>query len=410
VTSDAPISEAQPPPDPDPPTGELDDVIDRLFPHTGPTVNVQWGQALDAALVLPGSTVRLTGTVYGGDYIMLGLRGTADNWIRVDLSGLTVRDVATWRGLGLYACEYVHCDGGYFVGRGNDFASAVECVGGHHVAVTRVRAENCGGHAVSGTWNVGMGLDRAPSNMFIGWNTALETSRRNPFNGSAFNIFHPSTGEPWGPLAHLGVTDYVISNVAFGCESNVEHDYWGVTDGNCIIIDQGDQVGFAGRIAIMFNVGADNGGRGVHELHSAGSWVMFNTMVGNQRTLKEPASGEYSPHGATDQRVQGNIAAATTREPAYWYQQWQGGTPHIVSENVVLAGTSDAPYDVPINSAGLTYLAGGTTKSRTVDDYRPIAGTALSSPGLVSIFHDAADAFPDATGKWREHPIAGALD
>ena len=330
--------------------------------------------------------------------------------------GFKVRDLQVWRGLGLYDCQYVRVDGldGYGLGRTNpdgsgDFVSFIEMVGGHHVAATRNRATNTGGHCVSATWAEGM---NAPSNVYMLYNTAYDTSKRNPFNGSAFNLFRGTTKRtPDGPLAALGFTDYVIGNVAFGCRSEVGGPPWGITDGNLFILDVGRDSGYDGTCLVAFNVGADNGGRGVHSLHTDGLVALFNTCVGNQTNVTEPDSGEFSPHDGQRCQVRGNIAAATTRSPAVWYQDWQSGNGgHLVNENVVLAGAADAPNNVAVTPSGLGYLRGASTKSRVVDDYRPKAGTAIAGADLLSRFSAIAAVFPDATGQWRRQAICGALD
>jgi hypothetical protein len=178
-------------------------------------------------------------------------------------------------------------------------------------------------------------------------------------------------------------------------------------------LDVGRDSGYDGNCLVAFNVGADNGGRGVHTLHTDGLIALFNTMVGNQTNVTEPASGEYSPHTPDGQRIMvaGNIAAATVRDPKVWYQDWESGHGgHIVKENVVLSGTADPPNNVPLTPGGLGYLAGGTTKSRNVDDYRPKVGTPLVDTVLKNHFAAIAAVFPDASGRWRTQHICGALD
>lgn len=400
-----------------PSSGSLDYVLDALFPSTGAVTDIGWGQ--NVANVPAGQTLILpTADHPGREWIIRGLRGRPDAWITIraeTLYGHKVRDLETWRGIGLYDCHYVRVDGIDLYGSGKrnpdnsgDFVSGVEAVGGHHIAVTRTRSTNTGGHGVSFTAGESM---EAPANAYILYNVALDTSKRNPYNGSAFNLFHGTTKRtPDGPLAHLGFTDYVIGNQAYGCMSEVGGGPWGITDGNCFILDVGDDSGYDGTLCCAFNIGADNGGRGAHALRTSGLVAVFNTMVGNQRNVTEPASGEFSPHDGTRHQVRANIAAATTRSPAIWYQDWVGGNPHLVNENVILAGTADAPNNVATRPEGLGYLRGSSTKSRNADDYRPMVGTPIIAPDLIATFKGIAAVFPDALGNWRTQAIAGALD
>jgi hypothetical protein len=414
-----------PGPDPVPGTGDLEAVLKGLFPSSGPTQNITWGQNINGANVPAGTTLQLpTADVQGGEWIIRGLRGTADKWITIRPAtplGFKVRNLQVWRGLGIYDGQYVRVDGidGYGMGGTNpdgsgDFTSMIECVGGHHVVASRNRANNTGGHCVSGSWdNQGM---NAPSNMYILYNRALDTSKRNPFNGSAFNLFHGTSKRTGAaPLAGQGYTDYIIGNVAFGCRSEVGGGPWGITDGNCFILDVGRDSGYDGNCLVAFNIGADNGGRGVHTLQTDGLIALFNTMVGNQTNVTEPASGEFSPHTDNGQRCQtrGNIAAATVRNPKVWYQDWQGGNGnHVVAENVVLSGTADGRNNVPLRPEGLAYLKGNSTKSRNIEDYRPVKGkgVGLVDADLRSRFNAIAAVFPDALGNWRKQAICGALD
>ncbi len=425
VTGPNVVVDTDPEPEPVPvpvPSGTLEDVLAGFFPSPGGRQYITWGQQINAASVPAGTNLVLAnGDINGGEWIIRGLRGKADAWITIRAEtplGFKVRDLQVWRGIGIYDCQYVRVDGLDCYGMGGlnpdgsgDFTSAVELVGGHHIAATRNRATNTGGHCVSATWAEGMD---APANVSMLYNTALDTSKRNPFNGSAFNLFHgTSKRTPDGPLAALGVTDYIIGNTAFGCMSEASAAEWGITDGNGFILDVGRDSGYDGACLVAFNVFADNGGRGVHTLQTDGLVALFNTCVGNQLNLTEPASGEYSPHTDHGERcqVRGNIAAATTREPAVWYQDWESGNGgHRVAENVVLAGTANAPNNVSVNPQGLNYLTGRSTKSRNVDDYRPVTGTNLVDYALAETFDKIAAVFPDASGCWRMDRICGALD
>ena len=415
------------PPGPDvtPGTGDLEAVLRGIFPSSGPTQNITWGQNINGANVPAGTTLQLPAAdVQGGEWIIRGLRGTANNWITIRPStplGFKVRNLQVWRGLGIYDGQYVRVDGidGYGMGGNNpdgsgDFTSGIELVGGHHIAATRNRMTNTGGHCVSASWdNAGM---NAPSNCYILYNRALDTSKRNPFNGSAFNLFHGTSKRTGAaPLAALGYTDYIIGNVAFGCRSEVGGGPWGITDGNCFILDVGRDSGYDGNCLVAFNIGADNGGRGVHTLQTDGLIALFNTMIGNQTNVTEPASGEFSPHTDNGQRCEtrGNIAAATVRNPKVWYQDWQGGHGnHVVAENVVLSGSADGPNNVPVRSEGLGYLVGASSKSRNIEDYRPGKGKGvpLVATDLKAKFTAIAAVFPDALGNWRTQSICGALD
>jgi hypothetical protein len=390
-----------------------------------PVQTIQWGQNLTN--VAAGTTLVIDdGDKICGEWDVRGLRGTPTNWITIkskNLWGFKARGLQVWHGIGVYDCQYVRVDGFDMYGMGGlnpdgsgDFTSGIEAAGGHHVAATRIRATNTGGHCVSFSWHDNI---NAPSNAYILYNVAYDTSKRNPFNGSAFNLFHATSKRtPDGPLAAQGYTDYVIGNQAFGCRSEVGGGQWGITDGNCFILDVGRDAGYDGNCLVAFNVGADNGGRGVHTLQTDGLVALFNTMVGNQTNVTEPASGEFSPHTDNGQRciTGGNIAAATTRDPKIWYQDWQGGNGgHVVKENVVLSGTAEGANNAPPaivdqRATGLGYLRGGTTKSRNIDDYRPKLGTPLVDADLKNRFNAIAAVFPDASGKFRKQAIAGALD
>lgn len=422
----------QPPIEPpiEPPTagtGTLAEVLDAIFPSPGLVQTITWGQNLGT--VAPGTTLVFEDADQNvAEWIIRGLRGTKDKWITIkarNLWGFKGRNVQVWRGIGIYDCQYVRVDGLDLYGMGGhnpdgsgDFSTGVELVGGHHIAATRNRCNNTGGHAVAASWSQQDGMN-APANTYMLYNVAYDTSKRNPFNGSAYSLFHgTSKRTPDGPLASQGYTDYIIGNVAFGCRSEIDSGFWGITDGNCFILDVGRDAGYDGNCLVAFNIGADNGGRGVHTLQTDGLVALFNTMVGNQTNVTAPQSGEFSPHTDNGQRciTGGNIAAATVRDPQTWYQDWESGNGnHVVKQNVVLSGTADgannrAPAIIDKRSQGLGYLKGGTAKSRNVDDYRPKVGDAITDADLVSRFNAIAAVFPDASGKFRTQVICGALD
>jgi hypothetical protein len=418
-------------PTPPPPPVGLEATLATWFPSNGPTITAQWGDPIGP--VLPGTTIVVPDGERGlaPEWMINNLVGTDSAWITIrpqTVLGFKAVGVTYWRGIGLRSCEYVRVDGFDIYGRGNveadgsgDFASAVEAIGGHNIAVTRCRGTGMGGGCV--TFCDRSTRDKpdylpCPANTYTLYNTAIECCRRNMFNTSAFSIYHaqdrytdgrPLIGRAAGPLAYLGYTDYIVGNQAYGCECLVPFSpAWGITDGNCVICDQGNESGFTGRILVAFNVGADCGGRGVHALNTAEVDMVFNTMVGNQRTLKDPNGGEISLINRAGQinSAFGNVAAATNRDRVA--VQTEGRVDHRVSQNVILVGSSE-PHNIPVDSRGLAYLRGGTVKSRVLDDYRPVAGTALTGQIKDSLFAAVA-VFPGPDGQPRRMAIAGALD
>jgi parallel beta-helix repeat protein len=138
-------------------------------------------------------------------------------------------------------------------------------------------------------------------------NEIYDNSARSPFQTSGIAFF-----KPFGDDGD-GFENIVAGNKVYRNENLVPNPVHGITDGNCIIIDNTrwprSEYEYPGETLIENNVCFDNGGRGIHVLKADDVYVVNNTLIQNLRT-EEIIGGELSADDARNVIFQNNLVWA----------------------------------------------------------------------------------------------------
>ena len=125
--------------------------------------------------------------------------------------------------------------------------------------------------------------------MTIEGNTVHDNAMRSHYQGSGITLFQAR-----GPVnGGNAFTNVIRGNYVYGNRNEVRHRDGRLTDGNCIILDKFDEVGYTGRTLIENNVCAENGGRGIHAYRSSNFVARNNTLwqnMGSGRSRPAEAS------------------------------------------------------------------------------------------------------------------------
>lgn len=224
----------------------------------------------------PGTTIYLRGGRYDTNtHGAFSIRdsGTAQNWIRI----------------AAYPGENVE------LSAGGEFGSAIEVIGASYIEIAGFTMKgrddsihgsgvfvNRGAHDVrvvdnkiSGFGGAGISIVES-TNVTIEGNEVRDNAHRSHYQGSGITVF-----EPAGPLPPNDAYSIVVrGNYVVGNYNAVVHlERQEHTDGNCIIIDRSDTVGFQGKTLIENNICVENGGRGIASYRSSNMLVRNNTLV-----------------------------------------------------------------------------------------------------------------------------------
>lgn len=306
-----------------------DDANDGQTPVT-PWLSLQRGlDALEA-----GQTLYVMSGVYnevtepGNAHYVLSASGTEGAWIRIAAAPgeHPVIEASAGNGLAIRG-SFVEVSGLEIQGKGFDAENAygwgVLIRNAHRV---RLAHNTISGMAVGGITSV------ESSNLEILYNKIHDNSFWGAEQGSGISFWR-SLDAGLGPDAD-GYHDRIVGNVIYGNENKVfsrwHEDEDVITDGNGIILDTSDEMGYTGRTLVANNVVFDNGGRAILVLGASRVDVIFNTTYHNGRTgslLGGPV--EIATSKADDVRVFNNLAWSRSGVPAVLVDE---------STNVVMGG------------------------------------------------------------------------
>ena len=337
----------------------------------------------------PGDTLYLMGGDYRGErltrfssHFEVTVSGTAEHWIRIAAApGQTPRIVATaGNGIELLG-DYLAVEGLTVVGEGfgpdNDYGWGLMTRGNHHV---RLAGNTISGMAVGGITSI------EATNLEITGNEVHDNSFWGPEQGSGISLWHSrDAGTDPGPD---GYHDRIVGNLVYRNENKVPSMFRPhriITDGNGIIVDQADQMGYTGRVLVADNLIVDNGGRAVLVLESSRVDVVRNTTYHNARTAGlEGGPVELAAGRARDVRFVANLAWARPGGMALKAR----GARAVVSDGNVFVTDQPVPQAAPTDmvtadGAGLVTLP---AEDPDVADFRPAPASALlgrPSPALL---------------------------
>ncbi len=367
-------------------------------------------RSLQAALdsVDPGETVYLMDGVYrdvvdpGNAHYMARRGGTADQPVRIEAMPDHRPVIVASDGNGLeIQADYVEVIGLTVRGEGyetddNPWGNGILIRNSHHV---RIAGNEISGMPLNGISTV------ESSNLVIVDNEIYENAFWNHSQGSGISLWHSvSNGQP--PDAD-GYHDRVIGNRVYRNENKVTsvwRDYEVITDGNGIIIDQGRETNYDGRVLVANNVVFDNGGRGIMVFETDRVDVIHNTVYQNGRTADLwGGPTELSAAKARDVRFDNNLV---------WPREGAKGISVSSAEDVSSVGNLVVDTGNPGQaSSGDVVMTGdpllvNPSIDESIADFRPTG----SSPAVGA----AADIKPRLNWDWGgvdrrlSRPTAGA--
>lgn len=232
--------------------------------------------------------------------VMIAAKGTEDAWIRISaFPGHTPVVFGPERNsFKLEGAEYLELSGFEMAGSGTESIGAGVHVENpsHHVQVINnvVHGFPAGGINITGS-----------SHITIAGNEVFGNANWHEGQHSGISIWRPQNlGIPDDPA---GYSFYVLGNTVYDNRNTVPGE-GGITDGNCVILDQTKITGFQGRTLIANNVCFGNGGRGVNVHQSTRADVVNNTIFANlESTDLEGTNGELMAYDANDVRFINNL-------------------------------------------------------------------------------------------------------
>lgn len=169
----------------------------------------------------------------------------------------------------------------------------------------------------------GCGVCASGSNQVeIRGNHIWNNSRWNEYNTSGISLIRVSSAGG-GPNPAISdsqgrYTNFVVGNLIWNNEAKVTFvaaPQWGITDGNCIIMDVTSQTH---RTLIANNICSDNGGRGLHAVHYNNADFINNTSYHNVR------SNAYSVGGGSELNAQSS-SSIVFRNNVVWPRPEKSG-------------------------------------------------------------------------------------
>ncbi len=364
-------------------------------------------RSLQAALdgVQPGETVYLMDGTYsdllepGNAHYVVRNGGTPDAWVTVENAPGHSPLIIASDGNGLEVqADYVEVAGLTVRGEGYDetadpWGNALLVRNSNHVRFV--------GNTLSNMPTSGISAVES-SNLAILNNEIFENAFWSSVQGSGISLWHSSTnGEPPDPD---GYHDRILGNRIYRNENKVKsrwRDFSVITDGNGIIIDEGRDTSYTGRVLVANNVVFDNGGRAIMVFKANNVDVMFNTTYNNVRTdALDGGRGELVAGQATNVRFLNNLV---------WPSPDLAGLIVRDADNVETEGnlviTSGEPGDV--SGQDVVQAADPGLRNPSVDDkqadFRPLStssaiGKATDVSPLLTYDYNGLDRDPaDAT-------------
>ena len=158
------------------------------------------------------------------------------------------------------------------------------------------------------------------SGVTIARNIVFNNAWWSPNAGSGISHHVPKNmSVPPGPD---GYQDRIVDNISFGNENRVATPAFApagmVSDGNGIIVDETNVTGYTGRILVMNNIVANNGGKGINIYNSSNVDVIHNTLYRNGFTTNMYGSnGDFAVNRSTNIRILNNIVEARADRTAF---------------------------------------------------------------------------------------------
>jgi parallel beta-helix repeat protein len=236
-----------------------------------------------AGKMKPGDTV----LVKNGNYKHFEIRtsGQPDAWITYRAypgHNPRINGVDVAQGILVKGVSYIEISGFNLQGSsGNQFwiGSGINIEQSHHIRVVNNTVGHWGGGGISA---------RESDHITIENNIVHDNAKTARFGNSGISLFEMQNRGG----AATGFNNVIRGNTAYRNENRYAPYYSGdnpydsskIDDGNCIIIDRGNDRSYTGSTLIENNVCFDNGGRGIHTYRSSNVMVRHNTLFQNQRT------------------------------------------------------------------------------------------------------------------------------
>lgn len=362
-------------------------------PHLG-TIDAPYYRPIDALNVVePGTTVYLrAGTYENGTHGSNILRrsGTPDAWIHIaPYPGEAVEIISggEWgNGFEFQGSAYATISGFVFTGREDSIhgSGVFGKDGSHDIVVSDNYIEGFGGAGVSFVRS---------SRITVEHNEVRNNAARSFFQGSGISLF-----EAEGPLRTSGgFTNVIRANHVVGNYNGVPSREGRLTDGNCIIIDFFNEVGYQGSTLVENNVCMENGGRGVHVFFSNNVTARNNTLIRNGWS-PDLFGGRAEMVAARGTNISFYNNLVINREEVAAYLD--SGAEGVYINNHVASGPPEGngnrllPADVPLLTA--------PEVDAPLEQFRPPVGGLLSGTGRADLQPPV-----DALGQLR--PPQGAV-
>lgn len=254
-------------------------------------VNDPW-RTIEAAVsrLRPGDTLLVRGGEYTSPYgpgapvDISGVQASAAQPIRIAAfpGERPLRRGSGWQVFRVFQSSYITIEGFDIVGTAlTDRAptAGIEINESHHIVVRGNYIHDTGGSGVSAIHS---------DHVLVEANHVWGATKWSPYQTSGINFFE-SVDSNSGPPAY-GFTNVIMGNFVYDNETLVPGPEGLITDGNCIIIDSNRSRGYRGSTAILNNICARNGGRGVNVNRSDNVFVVNNTLLTNVNRLQQPGA------------------------------------------------------------------------------------------------------------------------
>ncbi|RZV41691.1 MAG: hypothetical protein EX269_15965 [Acidimicrobiales bacterium] len=252
----------------------------------------------------PGDIIEVIGGTH--PHQVVPVKGTFDAWIQIRASEGTSPIIAVegeFPGFEVTQAEFIEISGFEIDGPPTTVSGAGVRIweDSHHIRVAN--------NVIHGFPGSGVEVIESGSVAVVG-NEIFDNSARSPYQTSGIAFF-----KPFGDDGD-GFENIIAGNKVYRNENLVPNPVHGITDGNCIIIDNTrwprSDYEYPGETLIENNVCFDNGGRGIHVLKADDVYIVNNTLIQNLRTT-EIIGGELSADDARNVIFQNNLVWA--RDP-----------------------------------------------------------------------------------------------
>ncbi len=289
--------------------GPNDHVVSPSGSDAGPGTDARPWKTLTYAMrqLQPGDTLFIKNGTYRNQMTFVNTRGTPSRWIRVrNYPGhspvIEGRDGVSAEGHKVWGAIHLVEPAGYLTFQNlhlRGSGSTVDVAGIQTWRVSNIgfwnnNIHNFGGGGINATFSENLRVvnNKIYNNAFTSWRAT-----------SGISIYEPTDLDG----VNRGYTIEIRNNYVFGNEQKVTGPSGQFTDGNCIVLDRYNDVGYTGRSAVINNVCANNGGRGVHVFRTDNVDVMHNTLWHNARTPGLTGEGELSTFQAKNVRFINNL-------------------------------------------------------------------------------------------------------